>query len=314
MQQQMRPWAQLSPQERAAARQQYKDLRGLPPEKQDEVRQRWQQYQTLPPEKKEELARQAPPPKPVPQPSGTRGATPQSAAPAGPRPAGPASPPAAVPPAAARRSPPAAAPPRPPRRRGARPRTRAEPAAVRAALTATSRAGRCGERAHAPPPATLRRRLASLLYEALLLSGDGAGGELRDRAAGRAAHLRKPAAGRPLHRGTRRVVRRAVRARRRVLRLQLERRAPHAGHEDVEARAASRRTVRRSSAAARSLRYVAAWIGPALGLAAYVRAEAARARRARVAAAWRSTGSPRSSTATGSSCTTASRGRGSCAD
>ena len=46
----MRPWSQLTPQERHAAREQYKNLRQLPPEKKDEVRQHWEQYQNLPPE------------------------------------------------------------------------------------------------------------------------------------------------------------------------------------------------------------------------------------------------------------------------
>ena len=38
VQQQMRPWAELTPQQRAAAREQYKSLRQLPPGKKDEVK------------------------------------------------------------------------------------------------------------------------------------------------------------------------------------------------------------------------------------------------------------------------------------
>ena len=61
MRQQMGTWAQLSPAERQAAREQYKSLRALPPEKKQEVRQQWEYYQTLPPEKKRELATKPPP-------------------------------------------------------------------------------------------------------------------------------------------------------------------------------------------------------------------------------------------------------------
>jgi len=60
VQQQMRPWAQLSPQERQSARERYKNLRELPPEKKDEVRQRWEQYRNLSPEEKKALADRAP--------------------------------------------------------------------------------------------------------------------------------------------------------------------------------------------------------------------------------------------------------------
>ena len=52
----MKSWAELTPQQRQTAREQYKSLRQLPPEKKDEVRQRWQEYQSLPPEQKRELA------------------------------------------------------------------------------------------------------------------------------------------------------------------------------------------------------------------------------------------------------------------
>jgi len=59
IQQQMKSWAQLTPQQRAVAREQYKSLRQLPPEKKDEVRQRWEEYQNLPPDQKRELAARA---------------------------------------------------------------------------------------------------------------------------------------------------------------------------------------------------------------------------------------------------------------
>jgi hypothetical protein len=60
IQQQMKSWAELSPQQRAAARERYKSLRQLPPDKKDEVRQRWQEYQNLPPDQKRELAARPP--------------------------------------------------------------------------------------------------------------------------------------------------------------------------------------------------------------------------------------------------------------
>ena len=58
IQQQMQSWAELTPQQRQAAREQYKSLRQLPPDKKDEVRQRWQEYQNLPPDQKRELQSQ----------------------------------------------------------------------------------------------------------------------------------------------------------------------------------------------------------------------------------------------------------------
>ena len=66
----MRSWATLTPQQRQAAREQYKTLRQLPPEKKDAVRQRWQEYQNLPPEQKRELAAH-PPVAPGPAPGAT---------------------------------------------------------------------------------------------------------------------------------------------------------------------------------------------------------------------------------------------------
>ena len=51
---------QLTPAERAAAREHYKSLRQLPPDKKDAVRQKWEQYQTLPPERREALGKSAP--------------------------------------------------------------------------------------------------------------------------------------------------------------------------------------------------------------------------------------------------------------
>ncbi|MFO1284896.1 MAG: DUF3106 domain-containing protein, partial [Burkholderiales bacterium] len=56
IQEQMRPWAQLSPAERQAARQQFKSINQLPPEKKSEVKQKWEEYQSLPAEKRRELA------------------------------------------------------------------------------------------------------------------------------------------------------------------------------------------------------------------------------------------------------------------
>ena len=58
---QMRSWAQLTPEQRPVAREQYKSLKTLPPEKKEEVRQRWEEYQSLPPEKRRAGARQPPP-------------------------------------------------------------------------------------------------------------------------------------------------------------------------------------------------------------------------------------------------------------
>jgi hypothetical protein len=59
LQQQMRPWAELTPDQRRAAREQYRSLRELPP---DQVRQRWEQYRSLPPEARREYARRPPEP------------------------------------------------------------------------------------------------------------------------------------------------------------------------------------------------------------------------------------------------------------
>ena len=59
LRQQMTTWSALSPAERAAARERYKNLKT--PEQKQEMRQKWEQYQNLPPEKKRELASKPPP-------------------------------------------------------------------------------------------------------------------------------------------------------------------------------------------------------------------------------------------------------------
>ena len=61
VQQQMRPWAELTPdQRRGRARAVQVDEDACRPEKKQEVRQKWQEYQSLPPETKRELAAKPP--------------------------------------------------------------------------------------------------------------------------------------------------------------------------------------------------------------------------------------------------------------
>ena len=47
--QQMRSWVQLTPEQRAAAREQYKSMNRLPAEQKQDVRQKWEQYQNAAP-------------------------------------------------------------------------------------------------------------------------------------------------------------------------------------------------------------------------------------------------------------------------
>ena len=48
------------PQQRAAAREQYKTIKQLPPEQKQDVRQKWERYQSLPPETRQDLATKPP--------------------------------------------------------------------------------------------------------------------------------------------------------------------------------------------------------------------------------------------------------------
>jgi hypothetical protein len=45
----------LTPEQRAQARERYKQLKKLPPEKREQLHQRWQEYQRLPEEKRQRL-------------------------------------------------------------------------------------------------------------------------------------------------------------------------------------------------------------------------------------------------------------------
>ena len=56
VQQQMRPWAQLTPQQRAGRARAVQEPAPAAAREEGEVRQRWEQYQNLPPEQRRELA------------------------------------------------------------------------------------------------------------------------------------------------------------------------------------------------------------------------------------------------------------------
>lgn len=56
IQEKMKAWASLTPEQRRAAREFYQDIEKLPPEKKQEVRQKWEEYQQLPEGKRQELA------------------------------------------------------------------------------------------------------------------------------------------------------------------------------------------------------------------------------------------------------------------
>ncbi len=60
MQNNMREWARLAPEERKIAREKYKSLRKIDPEKRQVVKQKWEEYSTLTEEEKERYRKKAP--------------------------------------------------------------------------------------------------------------------------------------------------------------------------------------------------------------------------------------------------------------
>lgn len=84
MQNNMREWARLAPEERKIAREKYKSLRNIDPEERQVVKQKWEEYSTLTEEEKERYRKKAPVQKkvktpvkpPVAKPSDKRVATP----------------------------------------------------------------------------------------------------------------------------------------------------------------------------------------------------------------------------------------------
>jgi len=56
IQRRMKAWASLTPDQRRAARDFYRDIEKLPPEKKHEVRHKWEEYQQLPEGKKQQYA------------------------------------------------------------------------------------------------------------------------------------------------------------------------------------------------------------------------------------------------------------------
>lgn len=55
VQQRMQDWAQLTPQQRQAARERYKKLEKLPPEKKSSLPEKWEQYQQLSESERQQL-------------------------------------------------------------------------------------------------------------------------------------------------------------------------------------------------------------------------------------------------------------------
>lgn len=55
MQERMREWANLTPEQRAKVRSSYKDFNQLPPEQKEVVKQKWDAYSNLPPEQQQKL-------------------------------------------------------------------------------------------------------------------------------------------------------------------------------------------------------------------------------------------------------------------
>ena len=303
----MRPWAELTPQQRAQAREQFKTLKQLPPEKKDEVRQKWEQYQSLPPETRRELAA-----KPVPATPPGRAAP---AAPSGRKPAPALAPPGSGPPpvaaAAGSRPPPGSGVRRPGRVRRRR-RCRAArrrrddgrvtahppaPAAAPAEPPACPGAGlpraarrRADLRVAAADGAAVRRELRAAAAGVARTSDFGA-----DRAhapaavdSGAGVHLPGP-----------------VRRRCALLRHVVDRRPAHAGDEDLAA--AARRSGRRGARPAPRVAALPRRLDRPGAGAGRVRGAATRWACPRTSSgSSRSTGSGRWSIATAASCTTGS--------
>ena len=86
VQDRMREWVALTPDQRRAARERYLNLRNSPAEQREGLKQKWDEYESLPTEEKKRLAaknQQAKPP--VVSTSGTRAVTPKSAPKSAPR-------------------------------------------------------------------------------------------------------------------------------------------------------------------------------------------------------------------------------------
>jgi hypothetical protein len=64
LQKRMQEWAQLTPEERRAARERYQTLKKLPPEQRREVREKWEERQSLTPPAAPAPAAPAPAPEP----------------------------------------------------------------------------------------------------------------------------------------------------------------------------------------------------------------------------------------------------------
>lgn len=60
VQRRMKEWASLSPEQRANARDFYRDLEKLTPEAKQTVREKWEAYQQLPEDRRRQLATSAP--------------------------------------------------------------------------------------------------------------------------------------------------------------------------------------------------------------------------------------------------------------
>lgn len=128
VQQRMRDWAKLTPDQRRQARRQYRNLQNIAPDQREALKQRWQEYESLPEAERQRLKESAakpPPRKPGSGPTAARPAVPPAAGPAAlrpdpPKPAAAAAPPSAdsaspgdAPPAPARAEPAATLPDRP---------------------------------------------------------------------------------------------------------------------------------------------------------------------------------------------------------
>jgi hypothetical protein len=59
----MQAWANLSPEQRRQARENYRQIAKVPPEKRRTLREQWAEYQALPPQERQSLV---PPPQPEP--------------------------------------------------------------------------------------------------------------------------------------------------------------------------------------------------------------------------------------------------------
>jgi Protein of unknown function (DUF3106) len=56
IQRRMKAWVSLTPEQRQAARESYRDLSKLPPAQRQEVRQKWEEYRKLPDDERQQFA------------------------------------------------------------------------------------------------------------------------------------------------------------------------------------------------------------------------------------------------------------------